>query len=820
MSATPDDDLGDEPTDLRAEGVALARSPRTLLASVSLFAPTAYAAAVVLRDSPAPLFTRVALGAVALFSVARVSPQLEELPLEARGGGRLALVAGTVSTVLAAGLPLGEGKPFVTAAASAAASLAAAGAVRCAAAITGLGGLGTTPRVQIQSEARRLSFGWAFVGLVFVLGALPLGRFARVLEPLAKLRFGFSFAATVLTLLHLAVSARRRRRELGARERHDLLLGAATLSLPLTVYATTALDPLHAHAHAGVLPLILGPSLAAATLHAQLAVDPVRAAARVGRIWVVLTATAVAASALMLIGDGAHGVDAVAALVIGIALGLVAPRVARAIGIEGEHEPALRAAVASAREAAGTPDPNDVARGVLAALRTLAGMPRNAAERVPSPRLLLFSPLREVLLDAAGEPRTRDPLAGLGEVPVPDPDAPAPLARVLPDGLLRLVAEEPLGVVRVEVLRDLEVRRPDVRPILRWCEARDAEAIVSVVIDGEIDGLLLLPRGPHAEDLGLRKVRVLRSIARLSAMRLSLEAALARAAARAQRAEMRARDVEHVLERTQERERRLSSAVGAAARPLSMRVSAAGYAPATRALLGEIEAVAKTSASVVLVHRPGSDPAAWIARLHVESGRRGALVVVDASRAEGSDPARWSDKSASPIELARGGTLAVLAAGALPREAQKRILAALAFREGPGPDPTPVDLRLVLAAASQDPENDDLAGLRGALDPALVAHLRETPLRLLPLHRRIEDLHALALDRLATLAGSLGREPLGIAPDALAALVDHEWPGDDVELDDVLVRAAQRVSERAAPGARNRIERADVVAVLGRREQA
>ncbi|MGZ5969571.1 MAG: sigma-54-dependent Fis family transcriptional regulator, partial [Polyangiales bacterium] len=143
---------------------------------------------------------------------------------------------------------------------------------------------------------------------------------------------------------------------------------------------------------------------------------------------------------------------------------------------------------------------------------------------------------------------------------------------------------------------------------------------------------------------------------------------------------------------------------------------------------------------------------------------------------------------------ARNGTLLVLAATSLPREAQKRLLSALSFHEGPGADPSPVDLRVVFAMAS--------------LDPSLVAHLRPSPVRVAPLARRIEDLHALALDRLVAIAGGLGRPPLGLAPDALELLVEHDWPGDDVELEAALVLAATRAGD--AP----RIERAHLESVL------
>jgi transcriptional regulator of acetoin/glycerol metabolism len=47
------------------------------------------------------------------------------------------------------------------------------------------------------------------------------------------------------------------------------------------------------------------------------------------------------------------------------------------------------------------------------------------------------------------------------------------------------------------------------------------------------------------------------------------------------------------------------------------------------------------------------------------------------------------------------------------------------------------------------------------------------------------------LERLAGAGMRRRGEPLGISPPALAALVEHEWPGNDSELADVLLRAAE-----------------------------
>jgi DNA-binding NtrC family response regulator len=55
---------------------------------------------------------------------------------------------------------------------------------------------------------------------------------------------------------------------------------------------------------------------------------------------------------------------------------------------------------------------------------------------------------------------------------------------------------------------------------------------------------------------------------------------------------------------------------------------------------------------------------------------------------------------------------------------------------------------------------------------------------------RAEDLFALSLDILARRCLELGKPPLGIDSFALRALLEHTWPGNDIELGGVLGRVA------------------------------
>ncbi len=168
-----------------------------------------------------------------------------------------------------------------------------------------------------------------------------------------------------------------------------------------------------------------------------------------------------------------------------------------------------------------------------------------------------------------------------------------------------------------------------------------------------------------------------------------------------------------------------------------------------------------------------------------------------------------NDPMQSPIELARDGTLLVLSANRLEPEAQKALVRALAFHTAPSGDPTPIDLRLVLAVAVDDPESESPTPLE-QLEPALLGHLRVPALRIPSLARRAEDIRAIALDRLGVLGVTRRGEPLGLTDEALALLLEHDWSGDDAELDAVLMAAGSR-------SAGKRVEAGDVRACLPRK---
>jgi DNA-binding NtrC family response regulator len=81
-------------------------------------------------------------------------------------------------------------------------------------------------------------------------------------------------------------------------------------------------------------------------------------------------------------------------------------------------------------------------------------------------------------------------------------------------------------------------------------------------------------------------------------------------------------------------------------------------------------------------------------------------------------------------------------------------------------------------------------GETGRLHEALARAVDGRELWLPRLAERAEDLRALVLEALSRFGVAATGEPLGIEPAALAALAEHEFPGNELELYGLLSRTA------------------------------
>jgi hypothetical protein len=334
------------------------------------------------------------------------------------------------------------------------------------------------------------------------------------------------------------------------------------------------------------------------------------------------------------------------------------------------------------------------------------------------------------------------------------------------------------------VLDALIVRRPDARPLAAWMEERGVFAVTTIMDEQGPSGFLLFPVGARSRALTLEEARAARRLAdRLSAV-LGVSSALARSRQRELEASERLASLERETERltafvhTRREERSLL------AHGLAGAVRRHAYSAASRLAIAELERLGRGGGDLVLVVPAGVEVLGWAALAHLASPRQnGQLALANASESALQDPAYW--ESGSLLQEVAGGTLVLSNLAALPAAAQDSLAIRLAQR-GAGPLDTALDFALIAPLAVP------LAALveERQLSRALAQYFAERELRLPALLDRPEDLRALVFDRLDRSGARHGAEPLGIEPQALRLLVDHTWPGNDLELDHIVTSAA------------------------------
>ncbi len=583
---------------------------------------------------------------------------------------------------------------------------------------------------------------------------LPDGR--ALLDPITLDWLATASAATCLLLLVMALARvwLLRRLELGVADR---VSGALALSLSAVGVAVPA-------AALGVAPpdRALPVALLIAAVASSWAATT-RAPAQVTAAQRAVLAILLTGAPVVVLGGvlGRRYPELAPAIVVAssslaIGVGLLARAVARPLGPEQSR---WLQAIDVATRGALQPEPDSAIRAALLALTQTTGEPG------ASPELWRLHPAEALSVDLAGYLHAR--------------------AVEAPPLLLELAVKEPERSLRTDALLACQVRRPEVRPLLAWLQEHQAFCATAVLDDDGPTGFLLLPVGSRTRPLSLEEAVALRRLAdRLSAL-LSISSSLARSRER----ELDAQREREQLEAEQERLRTIITAgagrhrIDAERRAEPLRGSA--YSPAARWCLDHLERLARRGGPIALVTPPGVPAESWCAHWHLASARAdGPLFIVDATRAHERSPELWEDPQRSPLQLAAGGSLLVLDAGALPHEV-RALLGRLLKAPRPPLEPpfAPPTLALAFRSSVRD---------AGAGQPPLLTALEGSTVTLPSLQDRAEDLRALILAELGRAGSALRGEPLGVEPLALAALLEHAWPGNDRELTDVLQRAALR----------------------------
>jgi two-component system response regulator PilR (NtrC family) len=140
------------------------------------------------------------------------------------------------------------------------------------------------------------------------------------------------------------------------------------------------------------------------------------------------------------------------------------------------------------------------------------------------------------------------------------------------------------------------------------------------------------------------------------------------------------------------------------------------------------------------------------------------------------------------FELANGGSIFFDEIGNIPLDTQAKLLRVIQEKEFMrlgGVETLTAEVRIIAAT------NADLERIvaHGAFREDLYYRLNVITVHLPPLRERPEDIPLLARHFLSHYAEENRKEIAGIAPEAMALLMDYQWPGNVRELEDVIERA-------------------------------
>ena len=225
-----------------------------------------------------------------------------------------------------------------------------------------------------------------------------------------------------------------------------------------------------------------------------------------------------------------------------------------------------------------------------------------------------------------------------------------------------------------------------------------------------------------------------------------------------------------------------------------------GSSPPWQRLVREIEAVAASEATVLIVGETGTGKELVARALHARSTRSGrALIKVNCgaisaglveSELFGHVKGAFTgalQKRVGRFELADGGTLFLDEVGELPLDTQVKLLRALQeqeFEPVGSSQTVRVNVR-VIAATNRDLEQ---AIREGRFRADLYYRLNVIPLHVPALRERQTDIGQLALYFLQRSARKAGKPVQGIANGTLEAMMRYSWPGNVRELENLVER--------------------------------
>jgi PAS domain S-box-containing protein len=244
--------------------------------------------------------------------------------------------------------------------------------------------------------------------------------------------------------------------------------------------------------------------------------------------------------------------------------------------------------------------------------------------------------------------------------------------------------------------------------------------------------------------------------------------------------------------------------------------------PKMRQILGQVEQVAQTDATVLIEGETGTGKELIARAVHRLSNRKSRpLVTVNCaslpntlveSELFGREKGAYTGaltKMVGRFEMADGGTLFLDEVGELPMESQAKLLRVLeqgSFERLGAGQTIQVDTRII-AATNQDLSKQVAAG---SFRKDLYFRLNIFPIHLPPLRERIEDIPPLVWSFVREYEKKMGKRIDNITSKCMADLQCYHWPGNIRELRNVIERALIVCMGRTLPVAPPSIEKNEV----------
>jgi formate hydrogenlyase transcriptional activator len=226
-----------------------------------------------------------------------------------------------------------------------------------------------------------------------------------------------------------------------------------------------------------------------------------------------------------------------------------------------------------------------------------------------------------------------------------------------------------------------------------------------------------------------------------------------------------------------------------------------GESEAIRSVLADVERVAATDATVLLLGETGTGKELFAMRIHELSARRGRTMVrvncaaipttLIESELFGRERGAFTGALARQVgrfELADHSTIFLDEIGDLPLEVQVKLLRVLEERQIErlgSPRPIRVDTRII-AATHRDLEK---RVPEGTFREDLFYRLNVFPIHIPPLRERVEDIPLLVWRFVVDISKSLGKRMETIPQQNMQALLQYPWPGNARELRNVVERS-------------------------------